>query len=75
MSEIRNIFPCFYKKCYKDTTSNKPMSSFMNSALNIEYVYLIIFGVSELYNLKESQYLKIKKIGKDIEIFFDKINS
>ena len=48
----------------------------MNSALNVEYVYLIIFGVSNLYDQTKSNIsqIDIKKKGKDIEISYNHIN-
>ena len=52
MNELKTYFPCFFKNFHNKESSKKPISSFLSSALNVEYVYIIIFGVTEIYNKK-----------------------
>ena len=52
MNDLKKWLPCFYKKFYSSKLTENSLSTFANSAMNIEYVYLIICGVTELFSIE-----------------------
>ena len=81
MNDVKTYIPFLFKSFFSDKDKKNSLSSFVNSAMNIEYVYLIVFGVSELLDINDKSEtnknsdttLKIDKEGQDMKITFNHI--
>ena len=49
--DIKYYFPCFYKKVWNNKDSKLPLCMFSASAMNVEYVFLIITGITQLIDI------------------------
>ena len=81
--DLKDYLPMFYKRMWNKKDSKLPLCLFSASAMNVEYVYLIITGVTQLIDINEVKdsedhdisridrdNVKIDKNGKDIMIKF-----